>query len=137
MTFTRPAALVKIDRILALLATPTTAHSLALALPLSKRWVHEYLQYLHANKRVHIADWAREIKQSGRMYPRELWLAGEGADAPRPPPMDLGERKKRAWQRLRADEDRYERRRARRRVMSRIKRRQPEPAAAWILGAAA
>lgn len=135
MTFTKPAALAKIDRILKLLAKPMTAHALAQALPLSKRWVNEYLKHLHANGRVHISDWVREIKERERMYPREIWLAGKGVDAPRPPALNLDERKKRAWQRVKANEDKHDRLLARRRVMNRIKKRRVEPAAAWIVGA--
>ena len=134
MTFTKPAALAKIDRILKLLAKPMTAHALAQALPLSKRWVGEYLKHLHANGRVHIIDWVREIKECERMYPREIWLAGEGVDAPRPPALNLDERKKRAWARLKQDDDRIDRHRARRRVLTRLKQRRPDMAASWIVG---
>lgn len=134
MTFTKHSALAKIDRILELLKQPMSAHALAKALPLSKRWVHAYLKHLHANGRIHITTWVRDIAERKGMYPRELWLAGEGVDAPRPPALNLEERKKRAWARLKADEEKHARLVARRRVMDRIKKRRPEPAVAWILG---
>lgn len=136
MTFTKPAALAKIERILTLLEQPMTAHALSLAVPISKRWAHEYLRHLHAEGRIYIKAWARDIAERERMYPREVWVAGAGVDAPRPPALTLMERKKRAWDRIKADEDRHERILARRRVMKVLKRPRPDPAAAWI-GAAA
>lgn len=134
MTFTKPSALAKVARILELLKQPMTAHALAKALPLSKRWVHAYLWHLHAEQRVHVTAWVREIDERERMYPREVWLVGEGVDAPRPPALNPDERKKRAWARLKADEEKHARLVAKRRVMNRIKKRRPEPAVAWILG---
>lgn len=132
MAFNKPASLAKINRILLLLQQPMTAHALALAVPMSKRWVHEYLRHLHDCKRIHIKDWARDIAERKGMYPRELWLAGEGVDAPRPPALTLEERTKRAWKRLKDDEEKHATVLAKRRVMRRIARLKPDPASAWI-----
>lgn len=136
MTFTKPAALGKINRILKLIESPMTAHALALAVPISKRWANEYLRHLHAEGRAHITTWVRDIEECERMYPRPVWLVGAGIDAPRLPALTLEERKKRAWQRIKENEDKHDRLKARRRLIKVLKRPRPDPAAAWI-GAAA
>lgn len=107
MAFVRPAAQKKIERLLAMLAKPMTIHDIAEALPLSKRNAQEYVNHLTERRLVHIAKWARDIKQSGRMYPRPMYQVGDKADAPKPRPLSEPEKKARAWALIKADPERH------------------------------
>ncbi len=113
-------------------AEPTNAHALARALPMSKRWAHEYLKHLHSLKQIHIARWDKEIGEREKRHAIEVWAAGAGEDAPRPPADGSNARYKRAWNAVKADEERHDRLKATRRVRRRIKSGKPEIASAWI-----
>lgn len=137
LQFTRPAALARMQRIELLLSQqPMNAHQLAQALPLSKRWVLEYLQHLRGLQRVHITRWDKEIAERKKRHAIEVWTLGAGEDAPRPEADGLKVRRRRAWEAVKADEDRHELINAKRRVRRRIKAKRPDVAAAWITPAA-
>ena len=88
MTFKKQASQTKIERILAMITdNPMSAHDLADALHLSKRWVTEYLYHLRDEDKAHIKDWPRKATQCEKLYPRPRWIAGPGIDAPRPAPI--------------------------------------------------
>ena len=133
MAFVRPAAQKKIDRLLAMLAKPMTIHDIAQALPLSKRNAQEYVNHLVEQRQVRIAKWARDIAQSGRMYPRPMYQLGDKPDAPKPEPLTEAQRKVRAWARVKADPERHYQHTLRKR-RERSDRRGPRPdiAANWI-----
>lgn len=108
MTFSRPAALAKLARIRALLeARPMTVRELADAVPLSKRYAQEYLNHLMSQHQVYIKRWVRDVAYSDRMYPRPVYAMGDRANAPAPKPLTSDQRKKRAWERIKADPERY------------------------------
>lgn len=108
MSFKKEAAFAKIERIISLLQeNPVTAHELAILVPISKRHVQEYLNHLVLERRVFIIRWARDVKHSERMYPRPIYAVGNRRNAPKPRPLDLDERKVRAWARLKADAERH------------------------------
>jgi len=133
LTFTKAASQVRIARIEALLSqSPMNVHQLAQALPLSKRWVLEYLAHLHDLKRVHVLRWDKDIEERAKRHAIEVWAFGPGVDAPRPAADGLKVRRRRAWESLKADEDRHERVTAMRRVRRRIAKARPDIAAAWI-----
>lgn len=113
MTFVRPAALAKLDKIMALLAEkPMTAHQLATALPMSKRWAQAYIDYLWEREKVYIKRWAREpLENSSREYPRPMYaVVPEGKrvyDAKKPEPYTKTEINKREWRAIKADPERH------------------------------
>ena len=137
MSFTKPASQLRIQRILAMLERqPMNALAIAAALPMSKRWAVEYIKHLHANGQIHIGSWEKQVAERKKRHAIEMWTLGPGEDAPRPPPDGHHERSQRAWENLKADEDRHERWNAKRRVRRRIKAMRPDVAAAWITPAA-
>lgn len=111
MAFKRPAALAKIERVLALLAErPRTAHELAEAIPMSKRHAQDYINHLHETGRVYIVRWVRHVEHSGRMYPRPVYQLQNlkiVKDRPKPPPLTPEQRKRRAWELVKADPERH------------------------------
>ena len=138
LTFTKQASQLRIARIEALLAqSPMNAHQLAQALPLSKRWVLEYLEHLRSQERVHVLRWDKDIEERAKRHAIEVWTLGPGADAPRPAADGLRVRRRRAWESLKADEDRHELVNAKRRVRRRIAKGRPDVAASWIVPQAA
>lgn len=111
-TFIRPAALAKIERILQLLTErPRTAHELAEAIPMSKRHAQEYVNHLHSAQRIYISTWRRHVEHSGRMYPRPAYRVQPAdcirRDASKPKPLTPDERKRRAWELVKADPERH------------------------------
>ena len=137
LTFTKPASLLRIQRILAMLERqPMNVLAIAAALPISKRWAHEYIKHMHATGQIHILRWDKEVAERKKRHAIEVWTFGPGKDAPRPAADGHGMRSKRAWQSLKADEDRHELWNAKRRVRRRIKAKRPDAAAAWINPAA-
>lgn len=137
LTFTKPASARRIDKILAMLQQqPMNVWAIAAALPISKRWAHEYLKHLHTERRIHVLRWDKEVAERAKRHAIEVWTFGPGEDAPRPEADGRKLRAKRAWQRVKADEDRHELVNAKRRVRRRIKAKRPDAAAAWITPAA-
>ena len=124
----------KIARILELLSDrPMTAHELGEALPISKRHAQGYLNHLMGTRQVHISRWVREVEHSERMYPRPVYKTGRGRNAPQPAPLDLNERKVRAWERVKADPERYVNQLLKQRKYRADRRAaRPDKAAAWI-----
>lgn len=134
MNFTREPAQRKIARILTLLSEqPRTVHALVETVPLSRRHVQEYLNHLMDAERIHIRRWVRDISQSGRMYPRPVYAAGKGRNAPQPPALTPKERQRRAWELVKADPERYvSHLLSKRRYRSDRRGARPDRAAAWI-----
>jgi hypothetical protein len=137
LTFTQTPARLRIERIKAMLERePMNVLAIAAALPISKRWALEYIKHMHATKQIHILRWDKEVEERAKRHAIEIWTLGPGEDAPRPEPDGRAVRSKRAWESLKADEDRHELWNAKRRVRRRIKSKRLEPAAAWITSAA-
>lgn len=133
LTFTRGPSLVRIQKILDLVAEqPRNVLALSLALPMSKRWVIEYLKHLHSEEKIHVLRWDKEVQEREKRHAIEVWAFGPGQDAPRPPADTKQARSVRAWERIKADEDRHDLIKAKRRVRRRIKARRPDIAASWI-----
>lgn len=123
----------RIDRIIELLnETPMTVHDLAERLPLSRRWVTEYLKHLRSLNKVYVTDWTKHIEQRKKRHAVEIWALGDKKDKPKPPPDGQYTRYKRAWNAVKSDPDRHEQHLARRRVKRRLKNLKPDPATAWI-----
>lgn len=84
MTFTKPAALARIDRIQHLLRQqPSTVQEIADAVHISKRYASEYVEYLRAQGRIHVCEYRREQRAAYQVY-KPLFAWGIGADAPPP-----------------------------------------------------
>lgn len=131
MTFTKPASLRKIERILALLAErPMTTNELAPLVPISAAWARIYIQHLHETRRIYISTWVRHVEGSDRMYPRAVYRAGQFRDSPKPAPLTYEERLKRAWHVVKSDPERHQKTNARRRARN-LKPR-PNPLTLWI-----
>ncbi len=62
-----------------------TCHEVCDELGLSQETVRAHLRALHRDGAIRIAAWRREAER-GRIYPRQVWLVGDGEDAPRPRP---------------------------------------------------
>lgn len=108
MNFTKPAALTKITKIRHLLSLRAmNAHELAEALPLSKRWVIEYMKHLHSTEQAHILRWDKHISARKKRHAIDVWALGPGVDAPRPRPDTPTERRKREWKRIKDDVERH------------------------------
>ena len=81
MTFKNKAALIKMEKIRALLqGAPMTLPALSLAVHCHQRSIYRYLEAL--DDEIHIADWSR----IGNNYPVPVFAYGPGEDAPRPQP---------------------------------------------------
>ena len=134
LTFTKPAALTKLQRIRDMLATrPMNVHEIAQALPISKRWALAYVAHLHENQQIHVLRWDKEIEARAKRHATEVWMLGPGIDAPRPAPDGHTTRAKRAWESLKADPERHMVTLAKRRVRRRLRKLRPDPAAAWLV----
>lgn len=133
MAFNQPASLRKIERLLAMLAKPMTIHEVAEALPITKRNALAYMNHLREQRLVHVAKWTRDIDQSARMYPRPMFMVGAMPDAPKPKPLTGEQRKRRAWERIKADPERhYEHTLRKRRERADRKGPRRDIAANWI-----
>lgn len=131
MTFTNQASKRKIERILALLADrPMTTKQLSPLVPISAAWARIYMKHLLQTRRIHIETWVRHAEDSDRMYPRPVYRAGDGPDAPRPAALTYDERLKRAWAVVKADPERHDKTNARRRARN-LKPR-ANPLTSWI-----
>jgi transcription initiation factor IIE alpha subunit len=102
MTFTTEAAKIKLAKIRELLRDQSmTAHELAEAVPMSKRWVQAYLNHLKDDGRIYIPKWTKEVDQCERMYPRPFYRAVRPpADAPKPAPLTRAERQARKHKKM-------------------------------------
>lgn len=80
-TFASPRGVLKISRILALLADPMDVTEIAVALHMGRTTMHRYMQHLMAEtpRRIYIAYWERTAS-----HPRPFYKIGERRNAPRP-----------------------------------------------------
>lgn len=141
MSFTTAAAKAKLAKIRELLSEQSmTAHELAEAVPMSKRWVQAYLNHLKDDGRVYIPKWTKEIEQCGRIYPRPFYRTVRvPPDAPKPEPMTAKERQARKHQKMMQDPVKYGQHIAkeRKRRAARTGRALPAVRTSWVTGAAA
>jgi DNA-binding transcriptional regulator LsrR (DeoR family) len=109
MSFTTEAARAKLWRIRELLkAKAMTAHELAEAVPMSKRWVQAYLNHLKDDERIYIQSWTHDVEQCERMYPRPIYKAVvPRKDADKPAPLTKAQRQARKHQKMMADPIKY------------------------------
>ena len=109
MSFTTAAAKAKLAKIRELLdGQSMTAHELAEAVPLSKRWVQAYLNHLKEDGRIYIPKWTKEVDQCKRMYPRPFYRAVRvPADAPKPAPITRAEKQARKHKKMMNDPIKY------------------------------
>lgn len=133
LTFTKPAALAKLQRIRDMLAErPMNVHEIAQALPISKRWALEYVAHLHDAQQIHVLRWDKHIEARAKRHATEVWTFGPGVDAPKPPADDRKVRMRRAWDSLKSDPERHMVTLAKRRTRRRMRHLRPDPAAAWM-----
>lgn len=142
MSFTTEAARIKLSRIRELLkANAMTAHELADAVPMSKRWVQAYLNHLKDDERIYIHSWAHDIEQCERSYPRPIYKAVvPRKDADKPEPLTKAQRQARKHSKMMADPIRYGQHIAKERVRRAARTGKTVPAVrtAWVsIGAAA
>lgn len=121
MTFSRQRSLAKIEQVLQACKHGRTRQELEIILGLTRRTTLSYLLHLHEDGQLHIASWKRE--GLGQFYPVPVYKTGAGSDAPKPAPLTETEKQKRAWQRLKADPERYAKHRAKK------ARKAPQPQA--------
>lgn len=109
MTFTTEAAKIKLAKIRTMLKERgMTAHEVAAAVPMSKRWAQDYLNHLKEDERVYIHDWTDEVEQCGRMYPRPIYRAVvPRKDAEKPAPLTKAQRQARKHKKMMGDTLRY------------------------------
>lgn len=142
MSFTTVVAQAKLAKIRELLkAKPMTAHELAEAVPMSKRWVQIYLNRLKDDERIYIHSWAHDIDQCERSYPRPIYKAVvPRADAKKPAPLTKAEKQARKHQKMMADPIKYGQHIAKERERRAVRKGRPMPAVrtSWVsVGAAA
>ena len=141
MTFTTAAAKAKLAKIRQLLSERgMTAHELAEAVPISKRWVQAYINHLKDDERVYISAWTREVDQCGRDYPRPVYRGVvPRKDAEKPAPMTKAQRQARKHKKMMADPIRYGQHIAKERAQraARTGRELPAVRTTWVSGAAA
>ena len=133
MTFKSPTAKAKIVEIMAILhAVPLIAHDLAELIPMSKRWTQEYLNHLHARRRIYILRWDKEIAQREKRHAVPVYAPGRKPDAPKPEADAREVLYRRAWDALKSDPERHMVTLAKRRTRRRLRNLRPDPAAAWM-----
>jgi len=109
MSFTTAAAKAKLAKIRQLLRDQSmTAHELAEAVPISKRWVQAYINHLKEDDRVYISRWTKEVGQCERMYPRPAYRAVHVPnDAPKPAPLTRAQKQARKHEKMMSDPIKY------------------------------
>lgn len=133
MKFKRQASEGKMAKIQALLAKRQMhVLEIAEAVPISKRHALEYIAELRKRGLVHISKWVREVEQLGRMYPRPVYAAGPGEDAPKPAALSPEERSKRAWKLIKSDPERHMTLVQKRRTRRTLRKPRADVAAAWM-----
>ena len=141
MSFTQEAAKIKLAKIRELLKERgMTAHELAEAVPISKRWVQAYLNHLKDDERIYIHDWTHEVEQCERMYPRPIYRAVKPRkDADKPAPLTKAQKQARKHQKMMNDTLRYSDHIAKERERRAAKTGRALPAirTTWVTGASA
>ena len=133
LTFTKPAALAKLQRMREMLAQrPMNVHQIAQSLPISKRWALEYLMHLQNCEEIHVLRWHKHVENREKRHAIEVWTLGPGKDAPKPAPDGKNVRYQRAWDSLKSDPERHMVTLAKRRTRRRLRNLSPDPAAAWM-----
>lgn len=132
MTFTNPASVQRIERILSALSErPMTMADLCESSHISASWCRVYVQHLRKNGQIHISGWVRHAQQGDRMYPRPLYRAGDKPDAPKPAALTKIEKGKRAWSLIKQNPERHLEVNARRR--GRTLKPRANPLTLWIV----
>jgi hypothetical protein len=106
MTFTRSAAVQRIDRMLISCKNGRTGYELQVIFNIDRRTVGNYIRHLRTAGKVHVSGWTRE-NIGGRFYPVPIFKTGAGTDAPKPPPLPKPEVRARAWAKLKSDTKKY------------------------------
>lgn len=139
-TLERTPALIKVKRLLeAIKERPMTTPEIAVKLSISKGHATEYVEILHASKRIHIKSRTRDPVCGLKARARPVWAAGEGIDAEPLPPVSKKELSRAQYARIKADPARYERmvRNCRERYRRKVFVARPDVAAAWVFKQAA
>ncbi len=118
MAFRMPAAVAKINKILALLSEKAmNLQQLCDEVHAVNRTMRMYLNYLHDNKQIYYSTYKYE-KVGNRVMPNRYYKAGIHKDAKKPPPLPTKKRSQLARDRMNQDEEKKEfflaKRRARR-----------------------
>lgn len=141
MSFTTAAAKAKLAKIRQLLRDQSmTAHEIAEAVPMSKRWAQAYINHLKEDDRVYIAAWTREVDQCGRDYPRPVYRAVvPRKDAEKPAPLTKAQRQARKHKKMMADPIKYGQHisKERERRAERTGKALPVVRTTWVTGATA
>lgn len=118
MAFRMPAAVAKINKILALLSEkPMSIWQLCEQVHTVRRTMQVYLNHLHDNKKIYYSTYKYE-KVGNRIMPTRYYKAGNHKDAKKPAPLPAIKRSQIARDRMNQDEEKKEfflaKRRARR-----------------------
>jgi hypothetical protein len=130
LTFETTPSLRKIERILDLLKfRDYSVLELAPLIPITDRWLVDYLNHIKSNNQIHICGYMPEV-EGIRRYPRPVYRLGPGVDAPRPAPLTDKQRKLRRKRRMKRDDDYFFIERSKTRLRKFIPK--PDKAAAWL-----
>lgn len=106
MTFTKPAAKERIDRMLVSCRHGRTSAELQVIFCIDRRTVGNYIRYLREIGKLHVSGWTRE-SMGNRFYPVPIFKTGVGEDAPKPEPITKREVRVRAWAKLKSEPERH------------------------------
>lgn len=130
LSFNTAPTLRKIERILDLLKyRDYSVLELAPLVPITDRWLVDYLNHLKTNNQIHICGYMPEV-EGIRRYPRPVYRLGPGVDAPRPVPLTEKQRKLRRKQKMKRDIEYFFIERGKNRL--RKFKPKPDKAAAWL-----
>lgn len=130
LSFNTAPTLRKIERILDLLKyRDYSVLELAPLIPITDRWLVDYLNHLKTNNQIHICGYMPEV-EGIRRYPRPVYRLGPGVDAPRPAPLTDKQRKLRRKQKMKRDIEYFFIERGKNRL--RKFKPKPDKAAAWL-----
>ena len=109
MNFSRRPAQIKLRQIVEALEAhgPLTANELMERVPVVSRTMKVYLNYMVAQKLVHISGWTRQSENGLRAVPRAKYTAGEGRNREKPKPLTAVEARRRRYARAMDDPDTY------------------------------
>lgn len=96
MKFNTELAQRRIEKIQHLLRqSDCTVQEIADGIFLSKRWTYEYVNHLHENKKIHIAEYKKNVRSNGSWAFIPVYCWGQETDAKKPAAMTFAERARR------------------------------------------
>lgn len=96
MKFNTGLAQMRIEKIQNLLrGTDCTVQEIADAIFLSKRWTYAYVNHLHENKKIHIAEYRKNVRSNKSWCFVPVYCWGEAKDAIKPKVLSHAEKSRR------------------------------------------